>query len=102
MTKCIIHIVECDDVEDALVNGDQNDFRTGGGDTDISMQDNTGSFDLRGIKCKRCGERVNIYYTQHEEDKKYVEISPDAITEEEERTEMSKWVELVKEKHKND
>ena len=77
MTKCITHIVEYDDVEDALVNGDQNDFRTGGGDTDISMQDNTGSFDLRGIKCKRCGERINIYYKQHEEDKKYVEISND-------------------------
>jgi len=78
MSKCVKHIVECDDVEDALVNGDQNDFRTGGGETDISMQDNTGSFDLRGIKCKRCGELVNIYYTQHDEDMNHVEISPDA------------------------
>jgi len=78
MSKCVKHIVENTDVQYALQNGDQNDFRTGGGDTDISMQDDSGSFDLRGIKCKRCGELVDIYYTQHDEDMNHVEISPDA------------------------
>jgi hypothetical protein len=75
MSKCVKHIVENSDIAEALTNGDF------GGETDISMQDDTGSFDLRGIKCVRCGELVDISYEQTEYDKAHIEISPDADNE---------------------
>ena len=75
MTKCITHIIEDCDIEDALVNGDQNDFRSGN-ETDI-VYDGEGEFTLRGLKCRRCHETIDIYFVQHEENKKTIVISND-------------------------
>ena len=71
MTDCK-HVVDGNDVQDALEFGNYGDA-----DTDISQQDSTGGFDLRGIKCAKCGELVDISYQQTEEDKRYVTISDD-------------------------
>ena len=79
MTKCIKHIIENSDVQEALENGDQNEYR-GGYATDVSF-DGEGDFTLRGIECKRCHDHVDIYFSQNEEDKKYVQISDDAADE---------------------
>ena len=63
------HIVSGQTVQEALEYGNFGDA-----DTDISQQDSTGGFDLRGIKCAKCGELVDISYQQTEEDKKYIKI----------------------------
>lgn len=74
MTKCKKHIVESHDIEEALSNGNFDNVNG----TDTVISDDSGSFDLRGIECQRCGEKVNIYFVQNEEDKKYVEITGDS------------------------
>ena len=68
MNTCY-HIVSGQTVQEALEYGNFGDA-----DTDISQQDSTGGFDLRGIKCAKCGELVDISYQQTEEDKKYIKI----------------------------
>tara|TARA_R110000744_G_scaffold264159_1_gene378437 strand:+ start:413 stop:703 length:291 start_codon:yes stop_codon:yes gene_type:complete len=66
------HVVSGQIVQDALEYGNFGDDNV-----DISQSDSTGSFDLRGIKCERCGYRVDIAYEQTEFDKKYITIVDD-------------------------
>lgn len=72
------HIVSGEAVQEALEFGNY-----GSAETDISRQDSTGGFDLRGIKCVKCGELVDISYEQTDEDKRYVIISDDVSEYEE-------------------
>ena len=78
-SSCLPHIVSGETVQEALEFGNYGDA-----DTDISQQDSTGGFDLRGIKCVKCGELVDISYKQTEEDKEYITIEMESLEELEE------------------
>jgi hypothetical protein len=71
MTECK-HVVSGETVQEALEFGN-----FGNVDIDISQQDSTGSFDLRGIKCVKCDQLIDISYEQTEFDKKYTSIVDD-------------------------
>jgi len=72
-TKCYNkHVVSGQTVQDALEYGNFGDT-----DVDISQSDSTGSFDLRGIKCEKCGVLVDIAYEQTTFDKEYTVIVED-------------------------
>ena len=66
------HVVTTAVVRQALEYGNFGNVTT-----DISHQDNSGSFDLRGVKCEKCGHLISIGYQQHPEDTKYVTIVED-------------------------